>query len=158
MPDARGAELVLRGQQGGVGLDEGLNCRHSRNEALNLRAVERDREAAKAIDAERTLLRDFHRDGLGLAGGDKLCLHISKLEAKGFVLLSEVREDGHWRFLSICSDAVAATIEASHGSPLRSNHEMLQSASPSLSLKNSGGSRKILYITLSLYRHFPLNT
>src|SRR5216684_6923781 len=55
--------------------------------------------------------------------------------------------------LSVCSDAVAATIEASHGSPLRSNHEMLQSASPSLSLKNSGGSRKILYITLSLYRH-----
>jgi len=43
--------LVLGCEEGGIGLDEGLDLGHGTNQALHLATVQRDREASKAVDA-----------------------------------------------------------------------------------------------------------
>lgn len=63
-------ELGLDAQQGIIGLDEGRDLWSMGEEALHLATVESDREAAEAVDRDRALLRDFHRQGLGRLGCD----------------------------------------------------------------------------------------
>ena len=98
------AWLVLGSEQSGVGLDEGVNLRHCANQALKLGAIQRDGEAAEAVDRYRATgacaiglgCGDLEGDGLGLIGDGEQGLHVRKLLLQGFVLLGEVREDGHW--------------------------------------------------------------
>lgn len=114
--------LVLGCEEGGIGLDEGLDLGHGTNQALHLATVQRDREASKAVDAERTLLADLEGDGLRLRGSGKDGLHIRKLLFEGFVLLGKVREDGHRIGLSGIERQKRRTTPLSHGSGSDANH------------------------------------
>src|SRR5882672_7131691 len=100
--------LVLGREQGGVGLDKGLDLRDRGDKALHLPPVQGDREATKAVDRKRALLGDLEGDALGLGS-------VGQLELEGFVLLGKVGEDGHWH------DPLHRTAEAPNNCTLARN-------------------------------------
>jgi hypothetical protein len=78
----------------GVGRDEGGDFGDESDESLPLAAVEGDREAAQAVNAETALLADLDRQ---LArGGGRLEGFVLRLEGRE---LCFEREGGHGRFL-----------------------------------------------------------
>jgi len=91
--------LGLDREQGSIGGDEGLDGLGLAEQALPLAAVEGDGEAAKAVDGERALFGDFHRDGS--RGGGR-----GELGGEGSVIGLELgdhgekfgggRGGGHW--------------------------------------------------------------
>lgn len=57
--------LGLGGEEGLVGLGEGFDLILRCEQPFPLASVQGDREAAKAVDGQCALVRDFHREALG---------------------------------------------------------------------------------------------
>src|SRR6202035_5198723 len=113
--------LGLDGKQRRVGLDKGADGRGMVEQALHLAAIERDREAAEAVEGECALFGDFHSDRIGSIGEGEL-----RLERVDLGLgLCEVLKDGHV-ISSYLHRCIIATIASSHIDRLASNHELLQ--------------------------------